>query len=167
VRGALSNALRSAFGGWLAWLVPSDEPIVLVLDTPADAAEVLRQAANVGCDNVAGVLDGGVHAWRAAGMPVATIELVDVHAARGLIVDVRQRDEYAAGHVAGARNVELGDVATTALPDGPLTTMCGHGERAATAASLLARAGHHDVRVFVGGPDDWSAATGIALQRDA
>jgi 3-mercaptopyruvate sulfurtransferase SseA len=33
--------------------------------------------------------------------------------------------------------------------------MCGHGERATTAASLLERAGGR-VAVFVGGPEDWS-----------
>ena len=40
---------------------------------------------------------------------------------------------------------------------GPVTLMCGHGERAMTAASLLDRAGHRDVTVAVGGPDDWAA----------
>jgi rhodanese-related sulfurtransferase len=42
--------------------------------------------------------------------------------------------------------------------------MCGHGERAATAASLLERAGRHDVAVVAGGPDDWREATGDDLQ---
>jgi rhodanese-related sulfurtransferase len=43
--------------------------------------------------------------------------------------------------------------------------MCGHGERAAGAASLLERAGHRDVAVLEGGPDDWSAVTGRDLVR--
>jgi rhodanese-related sulfurtransferase len=37
--------------------------------------------------------------------------------------------------------------------------MCAHGERAATAASILERAGRPGVAVTVGGPDDWAAAT--------
>jgi rhodanese-related sulfurtransferase len=41
---------------------------------------------------------------------------------------------------------------------GSLTVMCGHGERAMTGASLLARAGRSQVAVAVGGPDDWAAA---------
>jgi hydroxyacylglutathione hydrolase len=44
--------------------------------------------------------------------------------------------------------------------------MCGHGERAAGAASLLERAGHHHLAVLVGGPDDWAAATGKPLDVD-
>ena len=43
--------------------------------------------------------------------------------------------------------------------------MCGHGERAMTAASLLVRAGHKDLRVARGSPKDWQRATGQALAR--
>ena len=42
---------------------------------------------------------------------------------------------------------------TTALPDEPLTVMCGHGERAMTGASLLDRPRPRDVAVLDGGPD--------------
>jgi len=46
-------------------------------------------------------------------------------------------------------------------------TMCGHGERAATAASVLERAGHTAVTVLPGGPPEWAAATGLALESGA
>jgi rhodanese-related sulfurtransferase len=64
-------------------------------------------------------------------------------------------------------HIELGNIAQQAreLPHGELALMCGHGERAATAASLLERAGRTDIAVVVGGPDDWMAATGGDLQR--
>jgi len=42
--------------------------------------------------------------------------------------------------------------------------MCGHGERAMTAASLLQRAGRHGLAVLAGGARDWAAATGRPLQ---
>jgi rhodanese-related sulfurtransferase len=64
--------------------------------------------------------------------------------------------------------VDLGDGALTRpaplLDGGPVTVMCGHGERAMTAASLLTRHGHHDITVAVGGPGDWAAAHGRALE---
>jgi rhodanese-related sulfurtransferase len=41
--------------------------------------------------------------------------------------------------------------------------MCGHGERAATAASLLEGAGHRDLVVVVGGARDWADAGGRTL----
>jgi rhodanese-related sulfurtransferase len=42
--------------------------------------------------------------------------------------------------------------------------MCGHGERAMGAASLLARTGHHHVTVLEGGPEDWADTTASALE---
>jgi rhodanese-related sulfurtransferase len=41
--------------------------------------------------------------------------------------------------------------------------MCGHGERAMTAASLLSARGHTDVTVLDGGPDTWATTTGRSL----
>jgi len=61
--------------------------------------------------------------------------------------------------VPGARHVELGELPERAgdVPAGPVVVMCGHGERAMTAASLLEGAGRLDVGVLVGGPDDVAA----------
>jgi rhodanese-related sulfurtransferase len=42
--------------------------------------------------------------------------------------------------------------------------MCGHGERAMSAASLLVRCGRTDLAVMAGGADAWSASTGQPLQ---
>jgi hydroxyacylglutathione hydrolase len=87
---------------------------------------------------------------------------VDAHGRR---VDVRQSAEFAAGHVPGAVHLELGMLrqAVDDLPPGPLVVMCGHGERAATAASLLESAGRTDVAVLAGGPEDWARSTGRQL----
>jgi rhodanese-related sulfurtransferase len=83
-------------------------------------------------------------------------------------LDVRQDAEFADGHLPGARHVELGDLPEHAddVPGGPVVVMCGHGERAMGAASLLERAGHRDVAVLVGGPADWAGATGRDLASD-
>jgi rhodanese-related sulfurtransferase len=45
-----------------------------------------------------------------------------------------------------------------------MVVMCGHGERAMTAASLLARSGTRDLAVLVGGAEDWSDVTGRPLR---
>ena len=49
------------------------------------------------------------------------------------------------------------------MPDGAVV-MCGHGERAMTAASLLRREGRRGLAVLSGGPADWAAAAGRPLQ---
>ena len=44
--------------------------------------------------------------------------------------------------------------------------MCGHGERAMTGASILAKHGRTDIVVLNGGSDTWFAATGIQLETE-
>ena len=84
------------------------------------------------------------------------------------MLDVRQAAEYVSGHVPGAIHVELGDLPTRAQDAPPgAVVMCGHGERAMTAASLLQRAGHDGLAVLAGGAPDWAAATGRPLQEGA
>ena len=90
---------------------------------------------------------------------IAGIPLVTPPEMVSTVIDVRQRSEYEAGHVPGAINIELGSLADSPVPDGPVTVMCGHGERAMTGASILARRGHRDVTVLDGGPDTWAAWT--------
>jgi glyoxylase-like metal-dependent hydrolase (beta-lactamase superfamily II)/rhodanese-related sulfurtransferase len=167
VVGAIAIPLRPQFGSWLGWLVADDRPLIFVLEADQDAADLVRQAHTIGYDQLTGAVIGGIDAWQAAGLPVTSTEVV--HAARldRSVLDVRQDNEVAAGHVPGALHVELGELAAEAdmLPAGQLAVMCAHGERAATGASVLEGAGRRDISVVIGGPDDWQDATGINLQR--
>jgi hydroxyacylglutathione hydrolase len=168
IPGSLAIALREAFATWLGWLVPDPAtPLVIVAGPGQDLDEVSWQALKIGYDNLAGTLAGGMTAWQAARNPVAVTPLLapgQVNPAA--VIDVRQAGEYARGHLPGARHIELGALAGQApgLVGRPVVTMCGHGERAATAASVLERAGRTGVAVLTGGPQDWSAATGAALE---
>ena len=167
VPGALSIELRPAFATWLGWVVPDDRPLVFVLDAGQDRADLVRQCLKVGYERLAGELAGGMRAWRAAGLPESRIPLEPVARAAGTVLDVRQADEYASGHLPGALHVELGELGEAArdLPLGPLAVMCGHGVRAMTAASLLERAGRRELTVLRGGARDWARATGRRLER--
>lgn len=161
--GALSNVLRPVFASWLGWLIELDRPVVFVLDEEQDRDELVRQCLTIGHEHLHGELDGGVTAWAEAGYPIAAIPLVEPTAMATTVLDVRQDAEWAAGHLPGARHVELGAVPAANTTAEPVTVMCGHGERAMTAASLLAARGRRDVSVLAGGPNDWAAATGIPL----
>jgi hydroxyacylglutathione hydrolase len=171
IPGAVSIPLRAQFATWLGWLIPADTPIVVVRNEDQDLTELIWQAANVGVERIVGELAGGTDAWATAGQPTVGTPLLGPGEIdeRHRVLDVRQDAEFTAGHLPGAVHVELGSLAqaAAALPDAPTVVMCGHGERAAGAASLLERAGHHDVAVLAGGPDDWSAVTGRTLVRDS
>jgi len=168
IASSLANPLRPVFGTWLGWLISPDRPLVFVLDDDQDRADLVRQARNIGFEHLAGELAGGIAAWQAAGLPTETIPLVEpARLDPAHTLDVRQDSEFAAGHIPGAAHVELGGLDGSAgdIPAGPLTVTCGHGERAMTAGSLLAADGRKDLSVLVGGPEDWAAAAGRALQR--
>lgn len=167
VPGSVSIPLRPVFATWLGWLLDADEPIVVVRNPDQDPAEIVWQARKVGYDQLIGELDGGLAAWTAAGRPTGSIPVAGPEALDDArVLDIRQRGEYEAGHVPGADSIELGALAARAadLPDDPLVVMCGHGERAMGAASLLARAGRRHVTVLEGGPEDWADTTGATLE---
>lgn len=163
--GAISIQHRPVFATWLGWLVPLDRPVVFVLDDDTDRADLVRQCLTVGHEAIVGELEGGMTAWAGAGLPVASIPLVSPDTTAPTVIDVRQDAEWATGHVPGAIHVELAALADATLPAGPVTVMCGHGERAMTGASVLAADGRRDVSVLGGGPAEWSDATGIELRR--
>ena len=167
IDGSVSIALREVFATWLGWLVPADVALVFVVDDDQDDDLLVREARKVGYERIAGALAGGIDAWRAAGRPLARTDLVDAATATGPFVDVRQESEFVAGHVPGARHAELGAIASGAHAVAPdSAVMCGHGERAMSAASLLERQTHDaNVRVVVGGPEEWAAGHRESLAR--
>lgn len=160
IPGALSIPLRDQFATWLGWLVEDTAPLVFVTDDGQDLSEIGWQAYKIGYERLAGRLTDGMAAWQDAGRAERRLTFAPAERLGGRpYLDVRQYAEYQACHVPGALHVELGslDGHAGAVPDG-VVVACGHGERAMTAASVLARNGHTDVAVLDGGPADYLAA---------
>lgn len=101
----------------------------------------------------------------------AQIEEIDVEAAEeairraDLLVDVREADEYHAGHIAGAINIPRGllefkfsnDEALTAR-DLNIVLYCKNSGRAALSAQSLKVMGYLHVQSISGGIEAWQAA---------
>jgi rhodanese-related sulfurtransferase len=97
---------------------------------------------------------------------------LDVTALRGqlagssapLIVDVRGPDEFDGplGHIAGARNTPLDELAThqtaIAAAGRPIVCVCLTDRRSAAAAAQLAAGGLSDIAVLRGGMKAWREA---------
>jgi rhodanese-related sulfurtransferase len=122
------------------------------------AVELLTQAGFT----VAGHLEGGLKAWKAASLPTVSLPLLDVDQLNGRlaefdIIDVRERYEYKHGHVPGARLLpwtEMWEEAPAEAGRRPLAVICGDQVRSAWAASVLQRAGR-SVSLVMGGMADW------------
>jgi hydroxyacylglutathione hydrolase len=163
IPGALSIPLRPQFVSWLGWLLEPPTPFVVVRNANQDLAEVTWQALKIGFNQPAGELAGGMASWD--GPTIATPLVRGDEVGGTPVLDVRQLSEFVSGHIPGATHIELGDLPsrTADLPTGPMVVMCGHGQRAMTAASILQRTGNRAVRVLVDSAQDWAAATGRAL----
>jgi rhodanese-related sulfurtransferase len=80
--------------------------------------------------------------------------------ADAVILDVREDDEWTAGHVEGATHVPLGEVPQRLdeLPDAdPLYVICRSGNRSGRAVAWLGQQGIETVNV-AGGMRAWAAS---------
>lgn len=168
IPGAVCNPmLRAGFGSKLAWLADRDQEIVFVGRDDEDGRRAGELAVAVGIRKLGGYLHGGMTSWRQEKRPVQSIERVPVDdlpervkADPELqILDVREQAEWEAGHIPGSSFVPWHDI--DAMPDGldpqqPIAVLCGSGQRAATAASLVQRfGGERVIHVVDGGVPKW------------
>lgn len=88
---------------------------------------------------------------------VPTVQ-VDSMPAGAALVDVREDDEWHAGHVEGALHVPLGELTARhgELPaDQPVVVVCRSGNRSSRATAWLVANGH-DAANLAGGMQAWS-----------
>ena len=111
---------------------------------------------------------GGLLVWpiiqKNTGGGVGTAEAVRlINREKGLLIDVSEPAEFAAGHPSGARNVPLGNLeGSKDLPGNktlPLILVCPTGARAGRAAGLLRKAGYAQVVALSGGVAAWREAS--------
>jgi len=165
IPGAISNTiLQAGFGTRLAWIAGPEQEVVLVGRDDADALQAAELAAAVGVTRIAGFLAGGMTSWREERLPTASIERITVPELHERIdavqvLDVRERDEWESGHIAGSLFEPYHDL--HALPDGldperPVAVICASGQRAGVGASLVQRHGAREVlHVVDGGVPAW------------
>jgi len=74
-----------------------------------------------------------------------------------VVVDIRPAEQFAAGHIAQARNVPFDEIEHAALPKNkPLVVVCDMGRHAGRAAVKLKSLGHAEVAVLEGGVRAWT-----------
>lgn len=76
----------------------------------------------------------------------------------GILVDVRERHEWSAGHAAGARHIPLGELPgrMDELPkDRPVYLICASGGRSRAAVDVLHKAGFASPINVNGGTSAW------------
>lgn len=79
-----------------------------------------------------------------------------------VIIDVRDKEEWEAGHIPGAENLTRGTIELDIEekvpdPNAMIIVHCGGGGRSALAAESLQRMGYKNVRSMAGGFKAWRA----------
>ena len=97
---------------------------------------------------------------------VRPVEVTGLQGRGAVLVDVREDDEWAAGHAPDAVHVPLGRVgdAASRFAGQEVLTVCRSGARSGRAAKALAAAGV-DVHNVAGGMSAWVSA-GLPVVRD-
>jgi rhodanese-related sulfurtransferase len=120
-------------------------------------------------------VSGGMLIWpllrRGAGGPwVTTLEATQlINRNDALVVDLRGAEDYAKGHILGAKNIPLADLERRAgelekMKAKPLILHCGDGNRASGGVSALRARGFDKVHNLAGGYAAWLQA-GLPVEK--
>jgi len=169
VPGSLHIGLSGQFASWAGALVSPRAPVLLVAEDEEQVREARTRLARVGIDNVAGYLAGGILEWDRAGLPLATMEQVNVEELDARlregrvrrVVDVRRPAEWQAGHIPNAVHLPLNTLAQNVGEldrSEPLAAICAGGFRSSIATSILEQQGFTKVTNVVGGMAAWTGS---------
>lgn len=164
IPGALNIGAAGPLSIQAGWMLEPDSPVLLVLDSDAQLTTVLHHFARTGFDRFAGYLAGGMSAWENAGYAIRSLPKLHVEELAALaaragqvsVLDVRSPQEWAKGHVPGARHIflpELTGQLETLDKRKPTAVYCDSGFRASIAASVLQSHGFAVSNV----PESWRA----------
>jgi rhodanese-related sulfurtransferase len=109
---------------------------------------------------------------RGGGLSVGPTEAVQLMNQGALVLDVRSRDQYDAGHVIDARNVPSADLSLSVetlkkYREKPVLTCCETGMTASAAARTLREQGFSKVASLRGGLQAWRAENLPLVRSDA
>lgn len=116
------------------------------------------------------VITGGMLIWplfnrlSGPGLEIGTVETVQLINRRdALVIDVRENDEYAAGHIANARHIPLAQLADSLkslekFKTRPVIVCCRSGSRSSGAAGILRKNGFNEAFTLRGGILAWAQA---------
>lgn len=168
IPGAYGLTLKGNFVTFAGWVLPPDQPILLVLQDQKDLDTVLKWLYSVGLDHVVGYLEGGMEAYALSGLMTERFQSISAAEAKTkydndeiMIVDTRLHSEWDSGHIDCAIHIQAPDIRTRFFElDGnkPIAFICSSGNRSLLAASLMMKYGtNKNIFNIVGGMKAWEA----------
>ncbi|MFN5237732.1 MAG: MBL fold metallo-hydrolase [Bacteroidota bacterium] len=156
VPNAINIGIDGSFAPWVGALIPDVKQEILLVTDPGREQETVTRLARVGYDYCLGYLEGGIEAWKAAGMETDHIQRVSVSELAEIVAkepetavfDVRKGSEYLSEHYAKASSAPLDTVNESMLEiprDKTVYIHCAGGYRSMIFASILRARGYDNL----------------------
>lgn len=161
VPNAINIGLKGQFAPWVGALIPDIKQEILIIAEPGTEEEVVTRMSRVGYDHVIGFLEGGIPAWKAAGLEIDTIESIDADTLAEVmehtkvnIIDARKKSENYSERLEGAINLPLdniNDIMSSIDKNKQYYVHCAGGYRSMIFASILKARGFDNLVDVKGG----------------
>ncbi|KAA0989850.1 MBL fold metallo-hydrolase [Dyadobacter aurulentus] len=161
IPNSINIGIDGSFAPWVGALVPDLKQNLLIVTEPGREEEVITRLARVGYDHTIGYLNGGFKTWAESGKEIDSVASIsadefeeDFKKGEIDVIDVRKPDEFASGHIEGAKNLPLdyiNDLMEEFPKDKNLYIHCAGGYRSMVAASILKSRGIQGVINIEGG----------------
>lgn len=156
VPNSINIGIDGSFAPWVGALIPDVKQEILLVTDPGREQETVTRLARVGYDYCLGYLEGGMEAWKAAGMETDQIQRVSVSELAEIVAkepetavfDVRKGSEYLSEHYAKASSAPLDTVNESMLEiprDKTVYIHCAGGYRSMIFASILRARGYDNL----------------------
>lgn len=163
LKGSINVHFSHAFPLWAGVAMSEDKDYLLVADDPKEAEAAYQSLKLIGLDRARGIISA--KDWKESkstealeSSPMITPKSLKEKLKDYLVIDVRTPSEWNAGHIEGAKHLEMTRFpeAIKEVPnDRPLAVICRSGSRASMVTSLLHQAGHADTFNVQGGMRAW------------
>ena len=175
IKDALNIPLSHTFCHWAGWMLPSEQPLGLVVENTHVYSEVVDQLRLIGFDQDIWVILWGESNQQIpcslSNFPVIEPEEIAKQHAKNdslCVLDVRSDEEWCSGHIPWAMHVECSILQNSLdhVPkDKTIALICRSGQRASLAASLLQKSGFSSI-VNIRGGDASMAASRLASDKE-
>ncbi len=164
IKGSYNIWLRG-LPNFAGWILDYDRDILLITERQEDVETAKLYLSRIGLDKIRGYLCEGIDEWKNRAMPLEHSGLYTVDGLHGklkekdlFVLDVREKEEYARGHIPDAVNIYVGELEKrlAEVPsDRPVVCACSTGNRSGLGASILARGGFKKAYNLIGGMTAW------------
>lgn len=174
-KGYLPNSINiqhnKTFNTWAGWILNYTDPFILIVEE-SQLDDIARKLMRIGLDHVAGyVTPDTVPLLGIALEHQQLIGFEEMNSVLGKsdiqILDVRNASEFSEGHLPHATHIFVGTIADNLNQidrNKQLYLHCQSGDRATIAASILAKNGIKDVKIYSPSINEWKLKGGTLVQ---